>query len=251
MATHPAALLCQVSGADERTCVNLFGGANVTVAGHRVDVPEGSRRLLAFISLNHGPVERRRVAGTLWPLGDDVRAAGNLRSALWRLKTGGIDVISSDKFSLWLRPRTVVDVDLLGDWAARLISGRPRPGDLDLFHWHPDYLELFPGWYDDWAVFEREHQRQLLLHALEALARQLFARQRGAEAVVVAMTAVAAEPLRESAQQVLIEAHLSNGNLCEARRAYDLYRTRALRDLEVEPGPRLRALVGKPVPGRG
>lgn len=138
-----------------------------------------------------------------------------------------------------------MDVDLLDDWAARLIGGRPQPGDLDLDRWHPDYLELFPGWYDDWALFEREHQRQLLLHALEALARQLSARNRGAEAVTAAMTAVAAEPLRESAPCVLIEAHLGEGNLCEARRAYHVYRELALRELDVEPGPRLSALIAR------
>ena len=70
------------------------------------------------------------MAGTLWPLGDDARAAGNLRSALWRLKGCGIDVVETDKVSLWLRPETVVDVELLGDWATRMISGHLQPGDL-------------------------------------------------------------------------------------------------------------------------
>lgn len=243
MAAHPATLLSTAACSADQVCVNLFGGPSVTVSGRHVDIPEGSKRLLAFVSLSHGPTERRRVAGTLWPLGDDVRAAGNLRSALWRLKGCGIDVVESDKVSLWLRPETVVDVELLGDWATRLISGHPQPGDLDLHRWHADYLELFPGWYDDWALFEREHQRQLLLHALEALARQLSARNRGAEAVIVAMTAVAAEPLRETAQRVLIETHLGEGNLCEARRAFHVYRELALRELDVEPGPRLSALI--------
>jgi DNA-binding SARP family transcriptional activator len=243
MARHPAALLCNLTRATGQVCVNLFSGPSVTVAGRQLDVPEGSKRLLALVCLSHGPVERRRAAGLLWPLGDDVRAAGNLRSALWRLKGCGIDVVESDKAALWLRGGTVVDVTLLDDWAARLISGHPQPGDLDLDRWHPDYLELFPGWYDDWALFEREHQRQLLLHALEALARHLSARNRGAEAVIAALTAVTAEPLRESAQCVLIEVHLREGNLCEARRAYRVYRELALRELAVEPGPRLSALI--------
>lgn len=243
MATHPAVLLSGASHPGNRDCVNLYGGPFVTSSGQRLEVPEGSKRLLAFVSLSQGAVERRRVAGTLWPLGDDIRAAGNLRSALWRLKRCGIDVVESDKVSLWLRRETVVDVDILGEWASRLIGGRPLPGDLDLCRWHADFLELFPGWYDDWALFEREHQRQLLLHALEALARHLSALGRYAEAVTVATTAVAAEPLRESAQLVLIETHLGEGNLCEARRTYQLYRDLARRELDVEPGPRLQAMV--------
>ena len=39
-----------------------------------------------------------------------------------------------------------------------------------------------------------------------------------------AMFAVGIEPLRESAQRVLIEAHLAEGNLVEARRAFVTYR---------------------------
>lgn len=245
MTTHPASHLGEVARAAGQIGVSLFGGPSVIVAGRHVDVPEGSKRLLALVCLGHGHLERRRVAGILWPFGNEVRAAGNLRSALWRLKGCGIEVVESDKVSLWMRPGTVVDVDLLRDWAARLIDGRPQPDDLDLNRWHADYLELFPGWYDDWALFEREHQRQLLLHALEALARELSARHRHAEAVAVAMTAVAAEPLRESAQRVLIEIHLGEGNLGEARRAYRVFREIALRDLGVEPGAPLLALVAE------
>jgi DNA-binding SARP family transcriptional activator len=243
MPTHPAALLSSAAGTADQVCVNLYGGPSVTVAGRHFDVPEGSKRLLALVCLSRGAVERRRAAGLLWPFGDDVRAAGNLRSALWRLKGCGIDVVESDKVSLWLRPRTVVDVDLLDDWAARLVTGHPLPGDLDLCRWHAGYLELFPGWYDDWALFER----QVLLHALEALARQLSARDRNAEAVTVAVTAVAADPLRESAQCVLVETHLAEGNYHEAQLAYRRYRELARRELGVDPGQRLRGLIDGPL----
>src|SRR3954465_3330536 len=107
--------------------ISLFDGPYVTVAGRGLGVPEGGKRLLAYVCLVRGPVERRRVAGALWPDGDDVRAAGNLRSALWRLKGGGIEVLESDKASLWIRPGTVIDVDILCSWADRLGPGPPPP----------------------------------------------------------------------------------------------------------------------------
>ncbi|HTQ89284.1 MAG TPA: BTAD domain-containing putative transcriptional regulator [Streptosporangiaceae bacterium] len=220
--------------------MSLFGVPSVSVDGERLDVPEGSKRLLAFVCLCGGRIERRRAAGVLWPDGGDVRAAGNLRSALWRLKGCGIDVVESDKVLLWLHQDAVVDVAVMQGWATRLIAGHPEPGDLDVRCWHADHLELLPGWYDDWALFERERLRQLLLHALEAMARQLIIRDRAAEAVTVALTAVAAEPLRESAQRVLVDSHLAEGNLCEARRAYEAYRVLARRELGVEPGWSLR-----------
>lgn len=63
------------------------------------------------------------MAGTLWPFGDDLRATGNLRSSLWRLRQAGIDVIHTDKFSLGLAEGVRVDVELL---ASRVHARVPR-----------------------------------------------------------------------------------------------------------------------------
>jgi DNA-binding SARP family transcriptional activator len=65
------------------------------------------------------------------------------------------------------------------------------------------------------------------------------------------MTAIGVEPLRESAQRALIEAHLGAGNLVEARRIYDAYRGLVRRELGVEPGPALARLVLAPPERRG
>jgi DNA-binding SARP family transcriptional activator len=223
--------------------VLLFGGPYVMLDGTRLEVPEGSKRLLVFVALSAGHVDRRFAAGSLWPVGNDDRAAGNLRSALWRLRCAGIDLVESDKRNLRLRPGTVVDVNLVCDWAARLVDGSATPADLRVGNWHLDAVELLPGWYDDWVIFERERIRQQLLHALEILSRRLAAAGRCAEAVVTAISAVSADPLRESAHRVLIEAHLAEGNLAEGRRAYDRYRAIARRELGVEPGRELASLI--------
>jgi DNA-binding SARP family transcriptional activator len=58
--------------------------------------------------------------------------------------------------------------------------------------------------------------------------------------------AVSAEPLRESAQQVLIEAHLGEGNWVEARRSFEAYRDLLEREFGTEPAPELAALVRRP-----
>jgi DNA-binding SARP family transcriptional activator len=211
--------------------------------GSRLEVPDGSKRLLVFVALSTGRVDRRFAAGSLWPVGNDNRAAGNLRSALWRLRCAGIDLIESDKRSLRLRPGTVVDVSLVCDWATRLVDGSENQADLCVVNLRNDAMELLPGWYDDWVILEREHIRQQLLHALEILSRRLVAAGRRAEAVETAISAVSADPLRESANRVLIEAHLAEGNLAEGLRAYERYRAMVRRELGVEPGPELATLV--------
>lgn len=222
----------------------LLGGPFVLNGTQRIAVPEGSKRLLAFIALHEGRVDRRHAAGTLWPCGDDDRAAGNLRSSLWRLKGAGIDILRADKYALWLDPQARFDVRTIDGWAGRVIDGDPADADLRLPRWGADAMELLPGWYDDWVIFERERLRQRMLHALEALSRLLIGERRYAQAIEAALEAVRVEPLRESAHRVLIEAHLAEGNLVEGRRIFLDYADLVRRELGVDPDPSLASFVG-------
>lgn len=223
--------------------IHLLGGPYVTIDGVNKHVPEGSKRLLAFVALRRGRVERRHAAGTLWPIGDDCRAAGNLRSALWRLRGADIEIMQCDKWSLRLDDNVAVDVRLVSEWADRVINARQTEEDLAIAPARLDALDLLPGWYDDWAILERERLRQRVLHALEALSRHLVAAGRYADAVEAAIAAIASEPLRESAQRALIEAHLSEGNWVEAHRGFVTYREMLRRELGVSPSRELAACV--------
>lgn len=226
--------------------LHLFGGPFFRHSGKRFDVPEGSKRLLVLVALRKGRLERRNVAGALWPVGDDERAAGNLRSALWRLNKVGIDLIEADKHCLSLRRGVAIDVALVNAWASRLIGGTPTQRDLNMVPESIDGLDLLPGWYDDWISLERESVRQRVLHGLEALVGQLIARGRYAEAVTASMMAVSADPLRETAQRTLIQAHVAEGNWCEAYKTYQRYRRLLWDELQIHPSQALRGLLGHP-----
>lgn len=227
----------------ERETLCLIGGPYVLSGGRRCNIPEGSKRLLAFVALHGGRVDRRQAAGTLWPYGADERAAGNLRSAIWRLKGAGIFMLEADKCVLTLRQGTVTDVHALCDWAARVVEGRATAADLRVLTWDPEAADILPGWYDDWVICERERIRQRLLHGLEAVSRELVAVGRTGDAVEAAMNAVRFEPLRESAQQALIEAHLAEGNYVEALRAFRGYARLVRHELHIDPTPGLAALI--------
>jgi len=136
--------------------VHLFGGPFVTLGGRRIEVPEGGKRLLVFVALQSGRVERRYASASLWPMGDEARASGNLRSALWRLRNLGLELIDADKTFLRLCPGVSVDVRLVCDWAQRLIRNELQPRDLAPVPWRLDDLDFLPGCYDDWALMERE-----------------------------------------------------------------------------------------------
>ena len=226
--------------------VHLFSGPYVTLGAERREVPEGSKQLLAFVALRRRRVERRHAAGTLWPCGDEERAAGNLRSALWRLRRAGINVLIADKWSLALNGDVLVDLHLTEQWATRLIKGMATERDLAVSPSVADALDLLPGFYDDWVLMERERVRQRILHALEALSQILAAAGRFADAIEAALMATSAEPLRESAQRALINAHIAEGNLTEARRSYSAYHDLVQRELGVAPSPDFSAGLGIP-----
>jgi DNA-binding SARP family transcriptional activator len=239
-----------VTGAEPGSVtLQLLDGLRVVFSnGDRVCVPEGSKRLLTFVALHGRRVERCHAAGVLWPRVDGPRAAGNLRSAVWRLRAAGIDILSTDNRALYLRPHVEVDLDSVFDWAKRLEAGKPEPNDVVLRPLTLQALDLLPGWYDDWVLLERERLRQMLLRAIDTLASMLVKAERCGEAIEAALTAVSFEPLRESAQRALIQAHLAEGNRCEALRSYAIYEDLLVRELGVRPSVELRELVHESLP---
>jgi DNA-binding SARP family transcriptional activator len=224
--------------------LRLLGGFQLLRGDTVVLLPNGAKRLLAYLSLT-GPRARADVAGTLWPERRDEQALACLRSTLWRLgrvDSGGV-VIQGPV--LEVSPEVDVDVRSVRA-AARLSVGTDDDAveEIDV----PEFLELvraelLPGWGDDWIVVEREYLRQTGLHALEALARTLCRRGYHAAALQAALSAIAAEPLRESAYREAARVHLEEGNLVDARRQFEACRRVLRRELGVGPSPEFSELV--------
>ena len=81
------------------------------------------------------------------------------------------------------------------------------------------------------------------MQALEAVAARLAFLGRHCEALEAAYAAVRAEPLRESAHRTVVRVHLAQGNLAEALRAYDFFRTMVEDELGVPPTEQMTRLV--------
>jgi len=186
------------------TTLLLFGEPRLAFGGpaRSCAVPEGGKRLVAYAALRRGPLDRRHTAGTLWPSCDEGRAAGNLRSALWRLRAAGLTVLEADHRQVWLHPAVAVDADQVAAWALRLIDGGPV-SDRDEAAWHRSRPGLLPGWPDDWVGPHRERLRQRVLHAMEARVRTLLAAGDLDRALAAARLLTAAEPQRASARRLL------------------------------------------------
>jgi DNA-binding SARP family transcriptional activator len=221
--------------------LGLLQGFQLECGECEVDLPLSSQRVLAFLALQLRAQSRSYVASTLWMNFDEERAGASLRSALWRINRSGHPLVAADSRSLRLMPDVVVDLRESERSAREVLRGETYSGVVRV-----DDLaagDLLPGWYDDWVVTEREHFRQLRLHALEKLCEQLTGEGRFGPAVEAGQAAVSSEPLRESAHRALIRAYLAEGNRGEAMRQYEACRAVLRRELNIDPSPLTQALL--------
>lgn len=219
--------------------LRLLGTFELAHDGAPVPLPMGARRLVAFVALQGHPVQRTYVAGSLWLDASDARAHANLRSALWRVHRTGHRMIESTGDRLRLHETVRVDLREAETLARRAINDGAAP-DVDVAALAGD---LLPDWYDDWVLLERERFRQLRLRALEAICERSVQAKRFQDALDAAQTAVAAEPLRESAHRALVRIHLAEGNIGEAIRQYRLFRRLVHEQLGLEPSERMQELM--------
>jgi DNA-binding SARP family transcriptional activator len=218
-----------------------MSGFELVSGGRSASPPLSAQRLVALLALQERPVQRVYVAGKLWPDSREDRAMASLRSAIWRANRPGLVVARTHDSRVALAPGVRVDLRAALAQAHALIDGT-APHDVSC----ADFLltgELLPDWYDDWLVIERERVRQLRLHALEALTARLVEHARYGEATETALSAIAGEPLRESAHRALIRVHLAESNPSEALRHYEMFRDLLGSALGLRPSRQLTALV--------
>lgn len=233
-----------LSGASRaKPSLSLLGGFELRLDGRPLHTPLSAQRVVAFLALNPGRVSRTFVAGHLWTFASEERAAGALRTALWRLRRPASMLVQSEGPWLSLGPDVEVDVADSSRLARGLLDDADTAIARTAFAGLRDAAELLPDWYDDWVLIDRERFRQLRLHALERLCLDFSAEGRHVEATEAGLAAVASEPLRESAHRALIEAHLAEGNPGEALRQYDICCGLLRRDLDLAPSATLDRLV--------
>lgn len=222
--------------------IRVMHGFEFSRGGSPQALPASIERILAYLVIQDRPQHRSTVATALWMDTASERAAANLRQALWKGKHMIGDCLIVEGSYISVSDRVDVDVRRLVGQVRRLFDDNAELAETDC---DPVDLcgDLLPNWDEEWIEFERERLRQLRIHGLEALCRKLSGRGRAGEAVDAGLAAVAAEPLRESAQVALISAHLREGNLCEARLQYRRYRDLLWDELGVEPSELLRGLV--------
>jgi DNA-binding SARP family transcriptional activator len=218
-------------------------------ADSAIDLPVGMQRLLALLAVR-GPAHRCVVAGTLWPEVPEPQALASLRTGMWRLNRMVPGLVQADSVRLSMAQTVSVDSRQQEDFATRVLRDQVdgEPSVTQGLTWLRRG-ELLPGWYDDWVVFERERLSQLRLHAMELTAALLTRQRHLGTALELALEAVRVEPLRETANAVLMSVYLAEGNVWDATHQYDVFRSLLRRELGVEPSPALARMLPVSRPG--
>ena len=230
--------------------LRLLGEFELRSAEGTISVAKAQQRVLAYLAVTRRPVSRSLLSQQLSEEPDEDRGPSALRSSLWRLpRPAGVSLVHSRGSDVRLAPEVSVDL-WESERSARYLH---RPTALtdpvtptDPADWSHD---LLPEWADEWLVMERESYRQLRLHALERLSETLRELGEHTSALMAALCAVRADPLRESAHRQVIAVHLAEGNAAEALRQYHVYRRLLAHELGLPPSPTIRGLVG-PLLGR-
>jgi DNA-binding SARP family transcriptional activator len=228
--------------ANSRVKLNLLNTFQLTRDEAEVSLPSGLQHLLAYLALHRRAHRRSHVAAALWEDVTDRRAAGNLRSALWRLRRHDLDIVGTTNQHVGLSDAVFVDVYEAERLAKRIIAPSNELEMLGLEDL-PIVGELLPGWADDWVLLERERLRQVALHVLDALCERWCRQGRYRDAVLAGLAAVRSEPLRETSQKALIAAHIAEGNPTEAIRQFARYRDTLWRELRLEPSDDVDRMV--------
>ena len=229
--------------------VRLFAGFEVRLGGKPLP-PLRSRReqwLFALLVLRHDRDNPREwLATTLWADNDEAQALFYLRKSLSNLRQA------------------------LGAEAPRLLSPTPRTIRLDVTGALVDVAEferaikrsmdlsdpsallqeaialyrgpLLPDCLEEWAAVERNSWEQAYLTALETLASQFLLQREPASAVHWLRRLTTADPYRESAYCLLMQALGDCGDLAAATAVYQELRARLREDLNSAPAPETEAL---------
>ena len=220
--------------------VFLFGGFQIAHDGDPTPnnkMTRGVKALLAYLLLFRHRVHPREVlAGLFWGDHSEERARSCLSTALWRirraLEPGQIpkgtyllttptgEVGFNRESDYWL------DVAEFEESASRCLAQSVQSRDFvdvcDIENIPILYTgELLEGFYDDWALRERERLRSLYLKSLSHL--MLYHRHHGnyEQSLAYGQTILSHDPLREGIHREVMRLYLESGQRAMAIRQYE------------------------------
>ncbi len=234
--------------------IRLLGGLHIRQNDALVGSFMSSKvpALLAYLAVTGRPHQRDALAGLLWGEMPDAAAANNLRQALSNLRKLFEPHLLITRDTVAFDPTIPHDLDVtLFTDRLRLSEGQPAEQRIALLRqalalYRGDFLEGFyvrdaPD-FEDWALVQRVHLRDLALNGWESCTRLLQERGDYASASEAARHLLAMDPWREEThrQLMLLDARL--GRWSAALAQYEACRRVLEKELGVQPSLQTSAL---------
>jgi DNA-binding SARP family transcriptional activator len=240
--------------------IQLFGTVRVSHDGppHDTRLIHAVQSLLAWLVLHRRRTyARETLAGLFWGEHTEGRARSCLSTALWRLRrvlepsgiTRGTYLIAQNSGEIGFNCDSEhwLDVAEFEEGVQRhlpeySVAGRARDwsgAEAAVSHYTGDLLE---GFYEEWALRERERLRILYLDSLGTLLKHYSETGALQQALRCARQILALDPLREEVHREVIRLHLRSGHRALALQQYESCRALLDEELGIEPMEETRAL---------
>jgi predicted ATPase/DNA-binding SARP family transcriptional activator/uncharacterized protein HemY len=236
--------------------ISLLGGLRVQrgeeIVTHFRTQKTGS--LLAYLACYAARSHpREELVDLLWPDTEPEAGRSSLRTALSALRQllepSGIvpgSVLVADRTVVRLDPKTV-SVDLADlDTALRSAASATDPALRIPFLLRADELyrgPLLPGFYDDWALRERDRWEQAFIGGLHSLVKALEQTGDLRRATEYAQRAVSVNPVLEESHRHLIRLYAAAGEPAAAMRQFEELTAILDREFGGKPSATTRALI--------
>lgn len=239
-------------------CIFLLGGLRVE-AGNEVVTRFRTQKtgaLLAYLALHSQRAHaREELADLFWPDIDPEAARANLRSALSSLRrqieppasvAAGAVLVTRGHFEVYLNA-AAVDVDAVR--FDRTLSAANRADTTkEKARLREEAVTLYrgpllPGFYEPWALQERNRLAETLGHTLVELAAYYAGIGCWNESLAHARRAITEDPLAEEAHAHAIRALMASGQTSAAHRQFEELTAVLDERLGAKPSPGVRALL--------
>lgn len=245
--------------------VRLFGYVQVSHNNWKTEVNTTRmiKGLLAFLLLErHRTHSREELAALFWGEQDEEKARGCLNTALWRLR-GALEppgvphqtYLSCNRFGEVGFNRTSrywLDVAIFEEQTEKILAIPFDVIDEKKIHKLTNLLQLYrgellEGFYDDWAIRERERLRALYLSSLAYLMRYELYHRAYEKGLAYGRRILELDPLREEIHRDLIRLHLQHNQRLLAIRQYKICCETLRAELDIQPMPETQALYAQAV----
>ncbi len=242
-----------------RIRAEAFGGARVEVDGRLIeDIEWRSERSkeMFFYLLDRGrPMRKEEIALELWPDAGPKQLNSAFHTTLYRLRKAiHPQVVVQSGGGYRVNPEFDVSYDAAEFEAAARASENAEPDSSEWAEGLSRVASLYRGPFASsfdsaWAEQARRRYEEMYLSSVLALAASALHRGDAAEAIRMAESVIATDPLNEDAAFRLMEAHVQRGNLQLATRAYRRLYDAMRSELGTEPSPRVKALYQRVLSG--